>query len=524
MAAKRPSLDSIFGGKDERPPLDTIFAERAPEQMAVEAPKSRGLLGNLADLGKSALGLVGEGLEAVDRTTSLPVRKSIAAAERAAGAQVPENPTPRDIVKPLGLSTKTMSERFPGAYADPEKPDVTLIPEVLGVNLRPTKGGLLDFSPEDLAAGAAGIATDALTYVPVGKVAGLLKRGGGAVADTAVKVGNNVAFSVPREVSERYLKNPEIVRESKGLMGARERVAEVTNKVKGDATELSRVAADARSGAAPTIQKAQVLEIYDRKLADETLTASERQALAARRAEVEKLPDVITDNQLYREIRELDELADFDTPIPSKAKGLINQTRGEARGLLGRANPAFDASQKEVAKRIGIRDRLVEKFGLTRNEAGKLVPSDRTTQALKDLARGDKKDRAALLEDLKELGYDDLKPELQAALDKALFASTNAQGSRRTNAGAIIGSILGTMMGGVPGGGAGGLIGTAAGAAADRYAGPMAQRVLDARLAAGKGASKAVDAVASRPNIAKGVPLGAAASEKSREDERRRRK
>lgn len=487
--------------RDEAEPLDeSRFPGEpgAPAQASVplaEGEGARGFASRVAD------GYIAPALaylaEKGERYTAAPGRAAVDALAKQGtifdaadafrhqfGEDPTKAPTRKDLAAYLGVTDDTpMSERFPSLYTD-EK-------EFLKKGLKLSKGGPLDFSPAGAVGEVAGMASDPISYVSPKGVVDAVKKGFAPVSRVGNRVANNVLFSVPGEVTDRYLANPEAIRGAKTLPELGQTLADTANSVTKDIGAASERAAAARGASTELIPKAKLLGAYDLRLADKTLTDAERRTLLLRREKVAALGDELTDDQVYKEIRELDELADWDSPLPSKGKALVNKTRHDVRTVLGDANPVFDEQQKEAAKRIGVRDAIVERFGMKRGESGGLIPSDSTTSALRDVGRANKTDREAVLSQIRDLGYGDMVPGVQASLDKSTLSAGSTNGARRTAAGTLIGGAIGYATGGVPGIGTGGVIGGAVGGAVDRYSGRIARASMDVQRGVGRMAGKA---------------------------------
>lgn len=489
-------------------PTETPIPADAPKWE--DAEETEGVLSRAGNAALQGLGWVAN---KIDSVTGAPVRRGIveamdgkgagealSAAASQFGADAATAPTGKDIAKRLGVTDETpLSERVPWLYDDtPGKSDVTVIPPFkagpidfpgLGVDFRPAKGGLADVSPAGVAGFATELGTDPTMFFPpakAAKLAGAAMKGGKAAAVKAAvkanKIGNKVLFNVPGEVTERYLKNAERIRKAGTVDDLAENIAKQASKIGDDVSEFAEEAkAIRRAGGASSIDD--VLKTYD-GLIDDAVTDAEKATLTKRRNAVQKLketsPDFITDDQLYKEIKELDDVADWKSATPSSASAMANRARGQLREQLAKSNPEFGAKQAEIEKRIRARNALVKKFNLEKGTGTqRFQAGENASNAAKRLARSGKNDRKALLEEMRDIGYGDLTEGAQDILDKAALSRAGAQGSRRTLLGTTVGGALGLATGNPVTGAA---IGATAGAAADQFAGRLARAAMDTQL------------------------------------------
>lgn len=480
-------------------PTDTPIPTDAPKWEDAEEPE-----GVLSRMGNAALKGVGYVANKIDSVTGAPVRRgvveyidgkspaeSLSAAASQFGADATTAPTGKDIAKRFGVTDdRPMSERVPWLYDDtPGKADIPIIPDVFGIDLRPAKGGLLDFSPQGAAGFATEIVTDPTTFIPpakVAKLAGAAMKGGKSAAVKAAikanKIGNKVLFNVPGDVTERYLKNADRIRKAGTVDDLAENIAKKASQIGDDVSEFAEEAkAIRKAGGASSIDD--TLKTYD-KLIDDAVTDAEKSTLVKRRNAVQRLKDqggdYITDDQLYKEIKELDDVADFKSPVPTSGAAIANRARGSLREQLAKSNPEFAAKQAEIEKRIRARNALVKKFSLEKGTGTqRFQAGENASNAAKRLARTGKNDRKALLEEMRDIGYGDMTETAQDILDKASLSRAGAQGSRRTLLGGGVGTAVGALTGNPVTGAA---IGMAAGAATDQFAGRLARAAMDTQL------------------------------------------
>ena len=184
----------------------------------------------------------------------------------------------------------------------------------------------------------------------------------------------------------------------------------------------------------------------------------------------------------------------WKSPLPTYKMSEARAASGDINQRLKTGNPDYEYAMDELSRVMEAKKGLGEKFGIRpdysgQNESG-FTFSDRTLSAMKDIVRGNKVDRARILQNLKEQGYGDLADEVENSLAKeALGGYGTSAGSRKAvmfgNAGMTAGAGLGGVMGGAPGAVIGGVIGKGAGALTggvlDKYGPRVAKASMDAQ-------------------------------------------
>ena len=319
-------------------------------------------------------------------------------------------------------------------------------------------------------------------------------------ASTAAKAGN-AFFDVPEKVTQRYLENPESVNSAMDRPDVAQRIADTVGDIRQDTEPLNSGALSTLSTERNPSPGASVEDVVN------TLTkikSPQTKELAARLADEykQRLADIsnpnnagfLTEAEMHEAKQAMQQAAgnwgqinpEADSAMARREQGLLNRQ-------IKTANPEYDSAMKEVAQNINSKKALASKFGVQpdftgANDSGATF-SDRTMQAINDISKANKVDRARILESIKNQGYGDLAEQIQNTLAKeTLNGEGRPNGSRK----AVIGAGLGTALGAyinrhadAPGmeyilGG----LGAAAGGTADKYGPVIFKKGLDSGMSA----------------------------------------
>ncbi len=185
---------------------DEIELITSPGDMKADEPKG-GLLDRAASAVEGAGGYimdskVGKGLawvgDKLERYVDAPFRAGIGNLQQHDGnlidagllamnqfgeSELPSTPSARKIMARAGVSEKSASEAFPGAFSESGE----------GIKLK--KGGILDVTPAGIAGGAI---QPSMWAIPGEQIIGAATKGAGAVAKGAAKVASPLAETVAR--------------------------------------------------------------------------------------------------------------------------------------------------------------------------------------------------------------------------------------------------------------------------------------------------------------------------------------
>jgi hypothetical protein len=237
--------------------------QQIASQPTASTSPGNSVFGMLKDVGSAALtNYVSPALKAVDSVTGAPVRAAVQAYHNAPsggliqtpvgplptnglveaakayghqfGANPDQAPTPKDLAAGLGIPTTPASQYAPGLFTDDQSKEPYKF----------KKGGLLDVSPAGVAGLPIGVATDPLSYIPVGELASAAanKLGSG------LKKVSSTLTGVPEHVLNTYSENlPEI---SQQIAKYGENTAQAADDIK---SEINSALQEARMNANNTI-------------------------------------------------------------------------------------------------------------------------------------------------------------------------------------------------------------------------------------------------------------------------------
>jgi len=190
-----------------------------------------------------------------------------------------------------------------------------------------------------------------------------------------------------------------------------------------------------------------------------------------------------------------DAAGNWKSPLPTSEMSSARIASGDINQMLKGQNNDYQSAMSDLSQNIQSKQGLAQKFALQpdysgANESG-FTFSDRTLSALKDIVRGNKVDRARVLQGLKDQGYGDLADDVEKSLGRSYFEGSGAtNGGRRVYAGMAAGAGIGHTVGsmtGVPSAGTvgaaiGGAMGGQLGATVDKYGPQIAKKALDATV------------------------------------------
>lgn len=342
---------------------------------------------------------------------------------------------------------------------------------------------------------------------------------GKAVSSTA-KAANNVFLDVPKEVTERYMKNSEAIKASKGLRGVAEDAVDAVAKLKGITSSQSSEAYGLLEDT--KIPKKAVADILKHKYVElmgqgafTNQSKKEGRALLHVLTNVEAMEGEILPGGLVKNlIRQMDELPSQLKNAGDKSSSFdrsLKGARSEIDSLLKTANPEY---ARHMADNLAPSTRAAK-------AANKIYGNNESAlKSLKSFAtKADDKAnvwREGTLEDLSaKAGVPSLVEAAKNASTKEFFATN---GSRKVLGGGLIGGagagLLGGLVfggvGGIVGGSVGGIVGGATGMLLDKQGRKVSQKILDTIIK--------LDALLLKPEMQRFVqPLKAAASRGSSE-------
>ena len=334
------------------------------------------------------------------------------------------------------------------------------------------------------------------------KVGNALSKSGDAADYLLAKMGK-VGANVPEEYTERYLKNPNAIRnamskedlaaslldETGGLSQLKENIG------KADALAWSKLDTDT------VIPKAELLDDVAKQLKGDILNeygnlsrtegfGASYQKIRAIDDELEKIGKAygknISEADLKAIVQDLRSIAYSYEGSPKythQGEGLRRLASTFDTYLKG-GNKDYEALMEPVADKT----RLLK--DLERNFINKQDPDsyDKFFQKIKRW--GNAEDASSMKSGIKRL--DDVTgtsigEDINNTLTKDAFSKSDTNGSRKTMFGTVIGGGAGSLIGGPVGGVVGSAIGAATGQIADKYAGAVMRNILDGRIAAGEG-------------------------------------
>lgn len=361
-----------------------------------------------------------------------------------------------------------------------------------GSNADLTQGDIGGAARDAALGGATGAVLQPTIEKAIAPAVGYVAGKFGDAAGYAGKKALNVAFDTPEAVTERYLANPEAVNGAMTKEGVAQKLADTLGEVRSD---TGPAATAAKSSLSDIRQPAQGMELNRAVDILGKFDSPEAKALAEKLqseyssriggVSPEANAGYLTENEVHEVKKTLQGLGDWKSTLPSGQQAAANQASGELNATLKGANPDYASAMGDLADNIQAKKALAQKFRLTPDRAqdSGFTYTDQTLNALNDLVRGNKVDRARVLESLKTQGYGDLAEDVKNTLANQYFEGQGrTNGSRRVAAMAGIGGAIGHFSG-LPGGGfVGAGIGSAAGATIDKFGPQIAKKALDAAV------------------------------------------
>jgi len=385
-----------------------------------------------------------------------------------------------------------------------------------GSNADLTQGDVGGAARDTALGGATGAvlqpAIEKLVAPAVGYAAGKV----GDLAGAAGKKALNVAFDTPESVTNRYLANPDAVNNAMSKEGVAQKLADTLGEVRSDTGPASEAARSTLSSERQPVQGMElnralsVLGQFDDPAAN-ALSQKLQQEYQERSGGIAPQANAgyLTEQEVGEVKKTLQGLGDWKSTLPSGQQAAANQASGDFNATLKSNNQDYQTAMGDLADNIQAKKALAQKFRLTpdRNQESGFTYTDQTLNALNDLVRGNKVDRARVLDSLKNQGYGDLADDVKNTLANQYFQGQgNTNGSRRVAAMAGIGGAIGHFSG-LPGGGyLGAAAGAASGAGIDKFGPQIAKKSLDAAML--------IDRLKSSPGAQKFIaPIQSAASQ-----------
>jgi len=357
-------LLSKYGVPDEKEDLLSKYGVNAQAEPQPQAqPESPGLLSRVFSI--------------IDSYSGAPVRAAVGSLEQGGGLSGAANayrnqfgqnpggaPTGKDLLpESLSLSDSPSSLIQSAAKHIPYVSDKTR--EAIG-----------NITPKDLEGVAADVALDPTSYIPFGKVAGLLGKGvskvgdvaggllgrGEALASRAAQVGGEAITGVPQKAIQTYIERPEAVAElaaqnDKLIPAAADSVRSgFQSNIKDFKNEQNAAISDALKNSSPAKDYTldPVREFLEEKMAnlDPRLEAQNASHL---RSVIAKLPEGnITAEQLYKTKKYLQ-----DNAIFNEGTGALEKTP-YAKAVTGQASGLIRPMLEQAAKDGNIDSKILE--------------------------------------------------------------------------------------------------------------------------------------------------------------------
>lgn len=383
----------------------------------------------------------------------------------------------------------------------------------LNTTLGTALGGIGKFAPKATAATVAGAMAGELINpekgAAPGAAVGLGLYGAGKVAmnpavrNYLLKKFNNTMLDVPEWVSDKYIKNPKAINEAKPMSGVAQDIADTYGGIKESGGDLSRSAtatlSDAPTGAtiSDTVNMLSQFDAPEAKQLAEKLNS--KYQYASSDVVPNKMANSLSEKDAYEVKKVLQSIGDWKSLTPAKDKAIANMESGKINALLKSGNPEYASGMSELSKNIQTRNELGNKFGIVPDYSGNnpsgYTFTDRTMSAMNDLGRANKVDRKRILENVKNLGGDDISESVENAIGKRILEGPGTtNGSRKAvmygNAGAGVGAAVGGYVGSMAGpvgaaagatvgGFTGKAAGSLAGGIADKYGPKIAKNMMD---------------------------------------------
>ncbi|WP_374028338.1 hypothetical protein ACES2J_08375 [Bdellovibrio bacteriovorus] len=334
------------------------------------------------------------------------------------------------------------------------------------------------------------------------KVSNALSKADDATNWTLKKTGKVLA-NIPEEYSDRYMKNPEAVRNA---MSREDLAASLLDETGGMGQLKDKIALDDwlawnELDTNTVIPKTEFLDdalnTLKKDILDPNDTLSRTSGFGA------------SDQKLGAIEKELDKInqAFGKTMSESDLKAIIQDLRKVAysyegspkythqgEGLRDLANyfdQVLKGGNKEYEKLMGpVADKTRLLKDLERNFINK-QDTDSYDKFISKVSRWQNADDASSIKRslgaLDDITGTSISDDIDNTLTREAFSKADTNGSRKTMFGTVIGGGAGSIVGGPVGGLIGGAIGGAAGQIGDKYAGVIFKNILDGKIAAGKG-------------------------------------
>ncbi len=435
-----------------------------------------------------------------------------AAPARAALGQAQKSYNPSDIVKSFISQIGQDQRKAPSGkellknagYSIPDTALSDVAPSLYnetGEGLPLQKGGWADPTASGVAGFAAEVATDPLTYAPLGAIAkgvGKAAEAGEGLIGAAGRKALSVGFDVPEAVSQRYLANPEAVRGAAELPEVGQKLADTLGQVRQKGLGLNEATKATLSSERLPVRGMEMRGALEKLSSIPDKEAAElAQKLEAQYLErsggvsPQANPDYLTQSEMDEVRQVLQGAGDFRKALNSKEIAKTNMLSREVSRGLKEQNPQYAAAIGDEAKNVRVKNDLAKKFGIIPEYGGEtefgLTTSDRTVPAMKDVIKDNKVERERVLKALQEQGFGNLSEDIQNSMAKSVLeGGGHPNGSRKAVMGGALGGALGHAAG-IPGGGFGGAaLGSAAGGALDKFGPQIGKQILDASIIAKK--------------------------------------
>lgn len=306
-----------------------------------------------------------------------------------------------------------------------------------------------------------------------------------AVGATVGKKTGNIVFGVGDEATERYLKNPDAVKNAKSLSSVTDSFLKKVDDVKKDTSfqsgegfkELGRHIHDVATVTDPLVESATQLRVMgeigpDRKdaikflegIADDVLNLADQSG----KVSLDKGKQVLF--VLDSKLKKLESIG-----ADTQAIKAVATARKNLDATLKSISPEYKKQMQTLAADTEAVSDIAGKFR-TENGAERL---------LQRIGRGKDRFSQKALEDFDARFGTSYASDLADAAVKNQFTRETTNGSRRTVAGTAIGGAVGSLIGGPLGASIGAPIGAMAGASIDKIGGLVWQKILDGSLKAG---------------------------------------
>lgn len=335
-------------------------------------------------------------------------------------------------------------------------------------------------------AGAAEMGTAAKMGTMAGTAATEATPG---IGQRVLAKGLRVGVGIPEEATFSRMKNPAAVKTAFSHLELADQVVDSVKNLGEQIKTLSEKAAETlraspyiEEGAIPKTDVLKRLESARRQIGG-AYTPEKQNAIKALKGIEQNLKDklksTVSETQIKSLIQELDSNINWGDPSASTRNKALIKLRTGIDKILKDQNPSYKNAMVDVDEAMRVNDKMQSTFGIERETARGLKPSNQTVNKIKSALKEDKLYTQDVLSRFEKLTGEDLTTKIKNANARALFEGTDITPGRYSRGliGLSAGEMAGRLMGLPPAMGA--AMGAAAGAFADIYGRGAAAKIID---------------------------------------------